>query len=244
MRLNLSKTWGPVLALLVVTLAVFELTHLDLRVQDWFFDFDRGLWMVPRREMWGRVFFYTGPKVLIILFGVVVLTLLVGPPRWRERWRLNRRQLGVVILTLAIVPVFIGQLKHYTGVYCPWDIRRYGGPAPYVKVFEKHPADDRPDYAGRGFPAGHASGGFALFALISLARTRRQQWNALTLALVMGGMMGLYQMLKGAHYLSHTLVTMEVTWLIYLVLAAWIDPWWRHPAPLPTQPKRRCPTPS
>ena len=128
-----------------------------------------------------------------------------------------------MLLTLAIVPTVIGQLKQYTGVYCPWDIRRYGGPAPYVRVFEKHPDNDRPDYVGRGFPAGHASGGFALFALMTLARTRRQQCAALGVALLMGWMMGLYQMAKGAHYLSNTLVTMELAWLIYVRIAHWLD---------------------
>ncbi len=29
--------------------------------------------------------------------------------------------------------------------------------------------------------------------------------------------MGLYQMLKGAHYLSHTVVTMILLWIIFLL---------------------------
>ena len=223
MRWRIDGTWKWVAALLGLTLVAFETTNLDLWLQDGFFDFATGTWLIPRREAWTRALFYTGPKVLIILGGLGVLVLLLGPIGWRERWGVNRKQLGVVFLTLAIVPSFIGFLKGATGVYCPWDIRRYGGPAPYVKVFERHPIDDRPDYAGGGFPAGHASGGFALVALMTLARTRRQQAMALGLALTMGWVMGLYQMAKGAHYLSHTLVTMWLAWLIYLGIARLID---------------------
>lgn len=220
MHPELRRTWAPVLGLLALTLLVFETTSWDLWFQDWFYDTADESWLFPRRELWSRAVFYTGPKVLIISGGVVMLTLLSGPARWRNRWRVNRRQLAVVLLTLAIVPTVIGLLKDATGVYCPWDIRRYGGPAPYVRVFEKHPENDRPDYAGRGFPAGHASGGFALVALISLARTRRERWSAFGLAMVMGWLMGGYQIGKGAHYLSHTLVTMELAWLIYLLIAS------------------------
>ncbi len=224
MRLNLAPTWKWAVGLLVLTLVLFESTDLDIWLQDWFFDFATGTWLVPRRDALSRALFYTGPKVMIILGGIGLLTLLLGPARWRERGGFNRQQLGVVLLTLAIVPTFIGFLKGATGVYCPWDIRRYGGPAPYVRVFERHPVDDRPDYEGRGFPPGHASGGFALVALMTLARTRRQQGWALAFALTMGWTMGLYQMAKGAHYLSHTLVTMWLAWLIYLAIAQLIAP--------------------
>ena len=52
--------------------------------------------------------------------------------------------------------------------------------------------------------------------LVGLARTSRQQKLGVALALAIGGAMGLYQMAKGAHYLSHTLVTMLVAWWVFL----------------------------
>lgn len=215
MHLDSLKIWPTVVALLILTLVGFELTDWDLWVQDFFYRKDTQDWLIPRREFWSRAVFYTGPKVLIIAGGVTLIILLVGPARWRNRWQVNRRQLGVVVLTLAIVPSFVGQLKDITGVYCPWDIRRYGGDVPYIRVFENHPPHDRPLYAGRGFPAGHASGGFALVALMTLARTKRQKGAALAVAFFMGWVMGTYQIAKGAHYVSHTFVTMWLAWLIY-----------------------------
>jgi membrane-associated PAP2 superfamily phosphatase len=38
-----------------------------------------------------------------------------------------------------------------------------------------------------------------------------------SVGLTAGTVMGVYQMLKGAHYLSHTLVTALVCWLIFLL---------------------------
>ncbi|MCF3648389.1 phosphatase PAP2 family protein [Synoicihabitans lomoniglobus] len=215
-RLETWRSWWIVLGLLALTLALSELTSIDIRVQDWFFNEETGTWLIGRRDPIPRALFYNGPKYVIILLGVTLLTLLLGRPSWRERWHVTRKGLGVVLLTLAIVPALIGQIKATTGVYCPWDIRRYGGPAPYVRVFEMHPENDRPPYKGRGFPAGHASGGFALVGLAALTQTRRQYYAAIALALGLGWVMGIYQFAKGAHYVSHNLVTMWITWLVYV----------------------------
>ncbi len=199
-----------------------EFTSIDLWVQDGFFNQETGEWLIGRRGGWSRALFYTGPKVVIILMGLVLLTLLLGKASWRARWGFSRRNLGVVLLVLGLVPSFIGFLKGATGVYCPWDIRRYGGPAPYVRVLQHHPENDRPDYAGRGFPAGHASGGFALIGFLVLAQTPRQRKVVWGLALAMGWGMGTYQLAKGAHYISHNFVTMAITWLMYVPIQRWV----------------------
>jgi len=212
--MRLERTFWPVLALLVATLALFELTSLDLRVQDRFFDFGAQRWTVDAHAPVGRVLFYNGPKLLLIATGIGLLVLALGPASWR-RGR-TRRDVWVAFATLASLPVVIGAGKATTNVFCPSEIRRYGGDVPYVKVFGRYPADDRPERRGRGFPAGHASGGFALFGLVALARTRRGRWLGVGAGLAMGWWMGGYQMLKGAHFLSHTLVTMWVGWLTFL----------------------------
>ena len=87
---------------------------------------------------------------------------------------------------------------------------------PYVKVCSPYPENDRPARRGRCFPAGHASGGFALLGLIGLARTTRGRWAAFAVAMAAGWAMGVYQMAKGAHYLSHTLVTLLVAWGVFV----------------------------
>lgn len=216
-RAGLDRTFWPALALLAASLALFELTNLDLALQDRFFDFATGTWLVDARDRLGKLFFYNGPKRLIIALGLVLIVLLAGPEAWRRRCGFARRDLGVAVLTLASVPVLIGFGKAHTNVFFPSEIRRYGGDVAYVKVFERFPAGERPAREGRGFPAGHASGGFALIGLAWLRRSRAWRIGGIALGLGVGWWMGLYQMLKGAHYLSHTIVTMLVAWILVLL---------------------------
>ncbi len=212
-----DRTLWPSLWVLAGVLALFEFTALDLRVQDRLYRFEEQRWVVDAQHPVGRLVFYNGPKVLIIATAVVTLVLALGPARWRERWRFGRRDLWVAVLTLVSIPVLAGFGKDATNTFCPSEISRYGGDVPYVKVFESYPENDRPARRGRGFPAGHASGGFALFGLMWLRRTRAWQLGALALGLGAGWWMGGYQMLKGAHYLSHTVVTMLLAWIVMLV---------------------------
>jgi len=210
-------TLWPAVVVLGATLALFEFTPLDVALQDRFFDFASGHWRVDATNPVWRTIFYHGPKVGIVAIGLTLAVLVAGPERWRERLDFGRRDLVVAFLTLASVPALIGLGKNVTNVFCPSEIRRYGGDVPYVALCSPYPEDDRPAKRGHCFPAGHASGGFALLGLAWLRRTRRGWWSGIGLGLGVGWAMGLYQMLKGAHYLSHTLVTMLVAWILVLV---------------------------
>jgi membrane-associated PAP2 superfamily phosphatase len=215
----MDRTLWPAVALLLVLFGLFEITGIDLWVQDHCYNFNTGGWLVDARAALPRLLFYTGPKALIWALGIGLLVLACAPARWRERmpWRgLARRDLWVVIATLATAPALIATSKATTNVFTPDAIRRYGGFAPYVKVMESYPSNDRPTRRGRGFPAGHASGGFALMALAGLAGTRRGRRIGLAIGLGLGTMMGVYQMLKGVHYLSHTLITALFCWIVFL----------------------------
>jgi membrane-associated PAP2 superfamily phosphatase len=211
-----DRTFWPAVVLLGGVIALFETTRLDLALQDHFFNFTTRRWRVDAADPRWRVLFYTGPKAAIIALAVAVAALAFGPRRWRARWSVQRGDLVVALLTLASVPALIGLGKNVTNVFCPSEIRRYGGDVPYVGLCSAYPEDDQPGRRGHCFPAGHASGGFALFGLAWVRRSRRGWWAGVALGLGAGGAMGLYQMLKGAHYLSHTLVTMLVAWILAL----------------------------
>ena len=212
-----DRTLWPGIILLAATIALFEFTSIDLVLQDRFFDFSSGHWRVDATNPAWRTIFYNGPKAVIVAIGLVLAVLALGPERWRERLDFGRRDVVVAFLTLASVPALIGLGKNATNVFCPSEIRRYGGDVPYVALCSSYPEGDRPAKRGHCFPAGHASGGFALVGLAWLRRTRRGWWGGLSIGLGVGWAMGLYQMLKGAHYLSHTLVTMLVAWILVLV---------------------------
>ncbi len=218
---RLDRTLLPAVFLLIGLMVFFELTRFDLWLQDRSYDFRAGRWLVDGRDPWLRAVFYTGPKIALYIFGCALLGLILGPARWRDRLGLpgsgGRRDLLVVFATLASVPLLAGLGKTATNVFCPSEIRRYGGDVPYVTLCSRFPPADRPVRRGHCFPAGHASGGFALVSLAGLARSRRGAALGLLAGLVAGGAMGVYQMLKGAHYLSHTVFTMVLAWGVFLV---------------------------
>ena len=130
----------------------------------------------------------------------------------------------MALLVLITVPALAGWGKNISNTFCPSEIRRYGGDVPYVKLCEPYPANDKPKRRGHCFPAGHASGGFALLGLMWLRRTRGWKFGGLALGLGLGWWMGGYQMLKGAHYLSHTVTTMLVAWIVMLAWRRVIRP--------------------
>jgi membrane-associated PAP2 superfamily phosphatase len=213
-----DRTLWPAVLVLAAAIGLFEFTGLDLSVQDLFYDTAAGRWLIDAADPLGRALFYTGPKVVLIIpTAVAALVLALGPARWRERLQFARRDLWVAVLTLITVPALAGIGKNTTNIFCPSEIRRYGGDVPYIRLCEPYPENDRPQRRGHCFPAGHASGGFALLGLIWLRRTRTWRLGGLALGLGMGWWMGGYQMLKGAHYLSHTVVTMFVAWILMLL---------------------------
>lgn len=204
------------LGLLAVSL-LFEFTALDLHVQDYFFNAATGQWRVDANDPVGRLFFYNGPKIAVWIVAVTALVLALGPAAWRQRWQLQRRGLWLAVLVIAVVPALAGLGKNVTNTFCPSEIRRYGGDVPYVTLCEPFPANDRPERRGHCFPAGHASGGFALMGLLAIRSSARWRRGAILLGLAVGWWMGGYQMLKGAHYLSHTLTTMFLAWLVVAI---------------------------
>ena len=217
----MDRTFWPTIFVLLAVFGIFEATGLDLRVQDHFYDFTTHQWLVDQDEPVARMLFYTGPKTLIWGLAITMFALACAPAAWSAKLPLRgtaKRDLWVLIATLATAPLLIAAGKATTNVFTPHEIRRYGGFAPYVKVIGCYPDDDRPVKRGRGFPAGHASGGFSLMAAAGLARGRRGRWLGVGTGLAAGSAMGIYQICKGAHYLSHTVFTALVCWIVFLAL--------------------------
>ncbi|MBF0272015.1 MAG: phosphatase PAP2 family protein [Magnetococcales bacterium] len=209
----MGRSFGWTLALLALVLLVAETTTLDLRVQDFFYTFEVGRWWIDKEAYWPRVIFYTGAKWAVVLVAIGILVALLWS-RKSPSLIPCRRPLMVLLLSLILVPGTISSLKNVTNVHCPWSLTRYGGTLPFVPVLDTQPADFPAVRPGKCYPAGHPSGGFAFMALFFLFSTRRRQWLGLGFGISLGWIMGIYQMMKGAHFLSHVLVSMLLSWLI------------------------------
>ena len=200
--------------MLLGIICIFEFTDLDLIIQDHFYIWAKHQWLVDKHALIPRMIFYTGIKVVIIAFGVLCFTGWVLSFKIKKFFG-YRHFCMVMSLSLGVVPLTVSVLKDVSNVYTPSQIKRYGGDRPYIKVLEKKNQDKRTSTRskGRGWPAGHASGGFSLMALYYAFSKRRCRKLGLFIGLAVGWTMGFYQMLKGAHFLSHTLVTMSIAWI-------------------------------
>ena len=95
---------------------------------------------------------------------------------------------------------------------------RYGGPEPTLTVME---ALLQLDGHGQCFPAGHASGGFYLFAwAVAVAGFSPTGARVIAAAGLLSGLvMGLTRVAQGAHFLSHVLWSAWVSVALTLILA-------------------------
>ncbi len=214
-----DKTLWPAIILVVATIIVFEISPLDLWLQDHFYDPPSG-WLIDSKEPVLRLLFYSGPKRLLYLFGVLLIAACLGPAGIRKRLipdETKARDWIVVLATLVSAPLLISTSKSMTHVFCPFELARYDGSHAYKPICERYTNEDRPSRFGRGFPAGHASGGFALLSLAGVGRSRKSRLVGFGIGITAGTLMGTYQMLKGAHFLSHTIVTALICWIVFLV---------------------------
>lgn len=202
----------------------YEVSSIDLTLQDKLYDFASCKWMVHRDAALPRTLFYNGIKYVLGAFGLVGLVFFILS-FYKSKFSNYRYPALYFFLSMAIIPLTISSLKAVTNVYCPWDLARYGGEAPYIKVYDSYPKS----FIQKGrkpecFPGGHASGGFALFSLFFIANSRRQRILSFIPPFLFGGIMGFYQMAKGAHFLGHNITTMLLAFLmaqgLYLMLQA------------------------
>ena len=132
-------------------------------------------------------------------------------PGRAERWR----WLAVMLLCVLAVPL----LKRHSVTSCPWDLAEFGGTATYVSHWAFGQHDGGP---GHCFPSGHAVAAFAFFGLYFQWRShdvrRAQRWLAVVLGA--GLLFGAAQLLRGAHYPSHTLWSAWLCWALNAAAAA------------------------
>lgn len=199
------------------TLIYFLLTIISLILEsvvefDRFFQqpfFENGKWLIsPEFHAEYKWLFYTGVKVCIIIFttGLFLYSIYCIYSKKDNLSKWIKPSL-LAVSSIAAIPLIISILKAITGVYAPNDLIPYGGKNEHIGFLLQlytygHPA------GGRCFPAGHASGGFALMSLSLLPVSNRSKKILLLLGLIVGWSMGLYQMARGEHFISHTLFTM------------------------------------
>lgn len=217
-----TKNIATSVILLIGSVLFFGLSGADIWVQSHFYNPLTHQWMVDSNDKVLKFIFYDGIKRLLIVIAVLFLIgLIIG---WQKSWmKPYRRGFIIVILSSIFVPLIVGSLKAVTNMPCPKNIEIFGGAYPHTCVWEKYNTQTCHLEKQKCWPAGHASGGFALLALVFLFRSRKAKIIAAATAMIIGWSMGSYKMLIGDHFLSHTVITMILAWLIILLIVRGVN---------------------
>lgn len=207
-------------AFLVFSILFFGLSDIDDHLQNIFYNFNEKHWLLLPYTQPYKFIFYDGIKKLLIVISVLFLFSLAFY-KVSNRVRRSRRGILVVVLAAIFVPSITGLLKSNTNMPCPRDLTTYGGLYPKTKVWESFPQEilEKQHNKLKCWPAGHASGGFALMSFFFLFKRKRNRYIALGIALFVGWAMGTYKMIIGDHFFSHTFITMVLAWLVILIIA-------------------------
>lgn len=198
-------------------LALFEFTRIDLTIARWFFDPAIGQFPLRNDSFLTKVM-HDGAKRALTVLALFAFCICVLGIRGRIAW-LPRREAWIAALGMILIPALTSLLKQLTNRHCPWDITDFGGYAPYLGLLALPDPDLR---AGVCFPAGHASTGYLwlVWAVVLRPVSARAARAALWAGFLLGGALGFAQMLRGAHFLSHTLWTLWLAWAISMLLLA------------------------
>ncbi len=218
----MSKTKQIILSIILLAIAIiyFGLSPLDINIQSKLYNFHTHTWVLGHYEQPYRLIFYVLAKRLLIVFGLILLFSLPSLFFIKKDYivRTYKKGIIIVVLSLILVPSIVGELKKDTNMPCPKNIMLYGGALPQTKVWEAFPKKYK-NVRVRCWPAGHASGGFALLSLLFLFKKRRNQIFAFIFVQAYAWSMGIYKMLIGDHFFSHNVITMILAWLIILIIA-------------------------
>jgi len=196
------------LALLAVPL-LWDLSGLDMALAQRMGD-QAGFAL--RENWWLRQVLHEGARQAAWLLGIVLCLGVAWPFGPLRRLPFARRLQLALSALLATAVVLLTKSASHTS--CPWDLAQFGGVAHYRSHWLGWWLGD--GGPGRCFPAGHASAGFAFltgwFALRHDLPRLARVW--LVAALVAGLLLGLVQQLRGAHFMSHTLWTAWICWMV------------------------------
>lgn len=236
MNLNRRSTdwmWLKLLCLTIIATVAVEHSQLDVRISELFYV--NGHWLLEKGAQPYAFIFYEAPKALLILFAIYLIAILIIKYRRpidtsfprntdfsinsnrpnRFFTSLSPREISYLLIVIIVVPTAIATLKSVTHVSCPNHLILFGGDLPYLNLWQ-HIVAKTP---AKCFPAAHASAGFSLYGLAFLPSLHQYRYKIFEGVTAAGWTMGLYKMLFGDHFFSHTLISMLLSLTIACALA-------------------------
>lgn len=219
MRSDRIELWWLVAALILI-IVLARYTPLDHALTGLFYDPTTRQFPLRDQPFWAMIM-HTGLKYFSVATWLGLLLWWIGLQR-----QPLRRAIGFTLVVAPLTALVVSSLRAVSAHSCPWDLSAFGGAAEYYRFFDSMPPNPG---SGRCVPSGHAAAGFAwLTGYIALRGVDRQAARiALAFSLALGILAGLTQLARGAHFLSHVLLT---AWICFAV--AWVadraDKMWRR----------------
>ena len=206
-------------ALALVLLLAWDASHLDLWAMRQAGDANG----FALRDAWvTRGLIHEGGRLVSYVATVFIVLLNLWP---RLLPALTRRERTWWLVTTLVCLAVISLMKRASLTSCPFDLAEFGGAA-HAAYVSHWAFGIRDGGGGHCFPSGHAS---AAFAYLAGAWALRRAYPRAALAwgggvVVLGVIYGVGQMMRGAHYPSHTMWTAWICWALTLA-AAHLGPW-------------------
>ncbi len=137
-------------AVAAIILVLLELTSLDMDLAKLFYDPVAGDFIGRHSYFLENILHDRARQVVIAFLGV-------GYPRFcrfrsfMPRLKPFKRELGCLVLSLALATSFVTPMKAATAVQCPWSLEQFGGHETYSELLSPRPAyrETRPLLARR-----------------------------------------------------------------------------------------------
>jgi membrane-associated PAP2 superfamily phosphatase len=165
---------------------------------------------------WVAGLIHKGGRDLIRLIMISLLIGLIASWFYRPLSRF-RQDLAYLLFGALSGILIVALIKNMTHIYIPSDLVQFGGTMPHIRLFDPVPPGLP---VGHAFPAGHASGAFALISFYFLFTVRGSRWRypALAACLALGFTFGLAQQIRGKHFFSHDLFALAICWSTALIV--------------------------
>ncbi len=152
--------------------------------------------------------------VLALPIGVALAAVAVAAASYRiPAWRRWRAPALAVAATCLAGQMLVQALKHHTTLPRPYDLDTLGGYTPYPQHWWTWARAK----AGGALPSGHAGAGYSMLVLYfagwSLGRPALRWWG-LAVGIAAGLGFSAVRILQGAHFLSQTLWSAALLWLL------------------------------
>lgn len=204
-----TKLLAPVVVIFLAAASAYS--GLDVALVRPFYDASTNSWPLKEHFITAGVLHEFGKDVVVYILSGTLLFFVASC--FVTRLRPYRKGAGYFILGAGLGPAVVAIGKATTHIYSPWDLEIFGGDKPHVRMFDSIPPGLP---IGEAFPGGHSSGGFAFVALYFLLAYYRPayRFHGLAVGLVLGGVFAATQEVRGAHFLSHDLVSLAVCWCV------------------------------